>query len=114
MMPKNKRTGATYPMLPNTPRSMLLNISPSMPQIWKLLKNKNTQTAKVPRITASDCKKLLSASCFFVPVRFAAVVFVPAVFFPAVFPDAVVFFFVLLPAKMKAPYLKIRAKTLIK
>ena len=79
---------------------------------WEV--ERNTQTAKVPRITASDCKKLLSASCFFVPVRFAAVVFVPAVFFPAVFPDAVVFFFVLLPAKMKAPYLKIRAKTLIK
>ena len=28
MVPKNKRTGATYPMLPNTPRSMLLKHIP--------------------------------------------------------------------------------------
>jgi len=32
---------------------------PRNPQIWKLLKNSSTHTAKAPRIAASDCKKLV-------------------------------------------------------
>ena len=49
-----------------------LKKSPRNPQIWKLLKNNSTHTAKVPRITASDCKNPVSSSyCGFVSLLFS-------------------------------------------
>ena len=76
-----------------------------MEYTWKLLKNKNTQIAKVPRTTISERKKLVSGSiCFvvFFAAGFAAAPDLVAVVF---FAEVFVFFFVdLFSANEIAPF----------